>query len=600
MKAENFKRATQIMKKDKGITLIALVVTIVVLLILAGVSIGLVLGENGIINKAKDARDKYAQAVGNDQIEIGKLENWLKSEIDNSTDEDLYECGANEPNLKDGMIPVYYDETNKIWRKADESNKNKQWYDYDNKKWANIVTVSEADKNLRRAEVGTEIPMEKITTFFVWVPRYAYSITSGYRQGNGATGSIDVTFLKGNTNIGADGKTYEADYDETKLSAGNKTPKIVHPGFTIGNSQLAGLWVAKFEASGTTSNGTAVGNADGSSTYNPVKPDSTSYVKILPSKISWRDITIGESEYRCMQMSASQDKYGWTSDVNSHLIKNDEWGAVAYLCYSKYGNVPKINGVGTWKSDGSYWYNLYTGAGIKGNEGDYIDFSEGTHGYNTELGRLASTTGNEYGIYDMAGGAWDWVAGYLDNGNSSLNTYGVSTSNSQVKYFENGKLNSEYSDLWNTYEVSEEEKGNKIKVGTSEISQDALWDWNNKTIEYNTARLRLTEANFNNMAKHKGTGIYETTTDFSYFAPCGSTEDSREWFNTAKDTTSETNREYGLTWNNDTVDVGHAFIPFLVRGSGNMNPTRATILGVRFTYGTEWDYLNGFRPVLAF
>ena len=43
-------------KKEKGITLVALVVTIVVLLILAGVSINLVLGENGLINKAKEAK----------------------------------------------------------------------------------------------------------------------------------------------------------------------------------------------------------------------------------------------------------------------------------------------------------------------------------------------------------------------------------------------------------------------------------------------------------------------------------------------------------------------------------------------------------------
>ena len=54
------------MKKTKGITLIALVVTIVVLLILAGVSINMVLGQNGIVTKAKDARDKTEQAKQND------------------------------------------------------------------------------------------------------------------------------------------------------------------------------------------------------------------------------------------------------------------------------------------------------------------------------------------------------------------------------------------------------------------------------------------------------------------------------------------------------------------------------------------------------
>ena len=54
------------MKNNKGITLVALVVTIVVLLILAGVSINLVLGDNGIIAKAKEAQSKSAEAIQND------------------------------------------------------------------------------------------------------------------------------------------------------------------------------------------------------------------------------------------------------------------------------------------------------------------------------------------------------------------------------------------------------------------------------------------------------------------------------------------------------------------------------------------------------
>ena len=54
------------LKNKKGITLVALVVTIVILLILAGVSINLVLGNNGIITKAKDAETKFAEASQND------------------------------------------------------------------------------------------------------------------------------------------------------------------------------------------------------------------------------------------------------------------------------------------------------------------------------------------------------------------------------------------------------------------------------------------------------------------------------------------------------------------------------------------------------
>ena len=75
------------MKNNKGITLVALVVTIVVLLILAGVSINLVLGNNGIIAKAKDAETKSAEASQNDL----KGMNGLVSEMEGA----LAENGSN-------------------------------------------------------------------------------------------------------------------------------------------------------------------------------------------------------------------------------------------------------------------------------------------------------------------------------------------------------------------------------------------------------------------------------------------------------------------------------------------------------------------------
>ncbi len=73
------------MKKNKGITLVALVVTIVVLLILAGVSINLVLGDNGIITKAKEAQRKSAEASQNDLISMNELAQQLEEQINGST-----------------------------------------------------------------------------------------------------------------------------------------------------------------------------------------------------------------------------------------------------------------------------------------------------------------------------------------------------------------------------------------------------------------------------------------------------------------------------------------------------------------------------------
>ena len=64
-------------KEKRGITLIALAVTIVVILILAGVTIDAVFSENGIINKAKEAANSMNNAVANDQASLNDLFNEL-------------------------------------------------------------------------------------------------------------------------------------------------------------------------------------------------------------------------------------------------------------------------------------------------------------------------------------------------------------------------------------------------------------------------------------------------------------------------------------------------------------------------------------------
>lgn len=73
--------------KQKGITLIALVVTIVVLLILAGVSVNALLGDSGIIGKAKEAQNKMNEAKESDLEEINKLTNWIDSKVNGTTEE---------------------------------------------------------------------------------------------------------------------------------------------------------------------------------------------------------------------------------------------------------------------------------------------------------------------------------------------------------------------------------------------------------------------------------------------------------------------------------------------------------------------------------
>ena len=92
------------------------------------------------------------------------------------------------------------------------------------------------------------------------------------------------------------------------------------------------------------------------------------------------------------------------------MMKNDEWGAVAYLSKSRYGKGAEVDRNG----NSSY----YTGGG-SGNA------------YVNNVGQ--STTGTVYGAYDMSGGAWEYVAAYVDNGDSNLTSYGSSLVNGDAK-----------------------------------------------------------------------------------------------------------------------------------------------------------------------
>lgn len=66
-------------KKERGITLIALIVTIIVLLILAGVTISLAVNNNGIFNKAKTAGNTYKQAEANEQAGLTQAETEMQN-----------------------------------------------------------------------------------------------------------------------------------------------------------------------------------------------------------------------------------------------------------------------------------------------------------------------------------------------------------------------------------------------------------------------------------------------------------------------------------------------------------------------------------------
>ena len=567
----------------RGITLIALVITIIVLLILAGVTINALSGDNGILKRATEAKQKTSQAQKDEEDALATMVDAINGAVPS---QDGYSDSkkVNSPKVTRGMIPVKWVSNNWVVCSEDDP----KWYYYDSsKQWANVM-LSDGTYKADTVKVGQVVEEKDLGSMYVWIPRYAYQIVGEK--------NIKVTFLKGNSNEGVDGVKYTTDQstDTTKTA-------IVHPGFNLGGTQLRGFWTAKFEASGTNKDGKAVGNASSSSGSEQYAPDSTTIAKSLPNKISWRHVSIGESEKRSMDITTiAKSSYGLTNGT-SHLIKNSEWGAVAYLCYSDYGSAPMTNGAGSINSSPWYIYDAYTGQGPKSSsdEGNYAYDATGAHNYSTSNGVLSSTTGNVTGIYDMAGGAWERVAGYLDNGNGNLDTYGKSADES-VKYFENGKLNSAYTSIWDSYEVSDEEKNNSVTL-TDGTTVTGLWDWNKRSSNYQEARLKLTKYNFEQMAKHKGIGVNEVSSSFSFYAPYspGTANNSQPWgwFKTVAEATAGT-QKLATTWDNDYVLIGHLAVPFVVRGGGCNNGSNAGVLGSDITSGSP-SGVDGFRAVLV-
>ena len=255
--------------------------------------------------------------------------------------------GVNTPNLGEEMTPIKWNGSSWVETTGSDSD----WYDYSAKKWANAKT---ADGSM-----------------WVWIPRYAYSIPSGGYHTSNAT-EISIEFMKGTSNEGAT-RQQIVNYDSSTTTNYTQFPNgyVIHPAFNYGQA-VSGIWVAKFEAS-----------------------NSNGKIMVQPGVQSWRSITVDSIYTNCIN---------YNKTLNSHMMKNDEWGAVAYLSRSKYGKNDEV----TININNSY----YTGGG-------------GGNMYAT-TNTAQSTTGNVWGVYDMSGGAYEYVAAYVDNGNSSLTSYGNS------------------------------------------------------------------------------------------------------------------------------------------------------------------------------
>ena len=350
------------------------------------------------IDKDVVASDWYKEYKNNNTKYQYKFRVNVNGEGAEYVPENIDKSGANKPALDEGMIPVYYDETSETWKKADQTNvdENYKWYDYNNKMWANSVTVSSTNRSkYQSASVGTEIPMDDILTMQVWIPRYKYKVWNYNADGTATSNEqqIEVTFENSTTTTGEIScqdsiSGTDGDPSETcKLKVTNATctdsacndKTYTHPAFTFGNEELKGFWIGKFELTGTISNITT-------------KPDLSSL----------RSQTVSTFETNIMSMKNNSNQYGLSTNADTHMIKNIEWGAVAYLSHSKYGTCTD----GTCKEVGiNNNSNYITGCGAAAGSSS----STTCNTYNTATGMLASTTGNIYGVYDMSGGAFEYT-----------------------------------------------------------------------------------------------------------------------------------------------------------------------------------------------
>ena len=132
-------------------------------------------------------------------------------------------------------------------------------------------------------------------------------------------------------------------------------------------------------------------------------------------------------------MNDNGNRYGFTSNVDTHMMKNSEWGSVAYLSQSKYGKLGNTNFSGTNKEIYQNKSDQFiTGCSYGSPSNTNTDY--GCHyTYEKEItGTGASTTGTIYGIYDMSGGAWEYVMG---NYNGLIGSSGFSNM-PDIKYYD--------------------------------------------------------------------------------------------------------------------------------------------------------------------
>ena len=413
---------------------------------------------------------------GEDSIGFTYTEKQLPDGILQST-ADYGSDGHVAVDYDENMIPITYigNETTPKWVIADTSNSNSDtnlnWYDYPDKKWANAVTLTEEGLDKYKGQpVGTEIDEQYVLGYWVYIPRYAYEVmrpnavdrvvaaqnfdikfevASDTKKVPAASCNLNIISMSqmwksghathaGPTSSEILAKDYrsscgiERDYPGDNDALANKTTWATHPAFTWQymtevngfdkTVELNGIWIGKFEATGGETSPTIlpnhphIGEGDGMGRFFGIAKN-----------IGYPD----ELNKYGDDVSTKANSHNFSTQ-STHMTKNGEYAAAAYLSASKFGagvNQVQINSqyADTTDDDGNESKGI-TGCGPSKswNWSEYADTgtvgrnsacskSNSKRAYNGSIGMLASSTGNVYGVYDMVGGGYDVVSAAWTN-----------------------------------------------------------------------------------------------------------------------------------------------------------------------------------------
>ena len=359
-------------KQEKGITLIALVVTIVVLLILAGVSISLVLNNNGIISKAKEAKNRYAEAQTNEEKQLNELANLISTKLGETTGGG----SGNSTTKVDGVpIPegfVYVGGT----------------------KDSGLVISDNSDVDKEKYKGQSTVGTDLVGNQFVWIPveniadykRTAYSrlIASGITDT--ATNSEQIKYSRSDSN-----------YFKEALPADEKTSVETNKGFYIG----------RYEAGDQESTNSKKLRARGASISNTIT--------VKAGQAPYNYVTRTQAQSLAEGFSTKQ-KY---TSVKSKLVSSYAWDtAIAFIqkTNSDYG---RSSEEGNYKNSPTFTYT-----GIADTEKN-----KQTKAYGTSTLIPTGQTTAVNNIYDMGGNVNEWTTESYSNTGSTYTHRGGSYSN---------------------------------------------------------------------------------------------------------------------------------------------------------------------------